>query len=508
MASLLEGALLEDGEDEIMAQAAEDAEHQVHYQMQLGGNPGSSQPGRLRFVAEPLHERQSRRFGVHKRVVRLHPIQEGKLIPTDRLADALAQGLRGAVEGVLDRHQVSDADHFYVSLASDRLRSTSNVFFVTGREWRKHGLCAEALLDNLQKMLNSIENFELDDSLQLNVVHVHPQPRGSGPKTKRKKEYHVSGHLSNVKLREVKKSLIKIRRNALGWCAARAIVTVRELHLAGRDPYLRKQWICNRRNLHRRQWTAERLMAEVGLGLGAWGPDELTRVATVPSLREYKIVVLDAHCTYLPMVYGHGPRTLGMVYDDHHYDALGSIKGFLWKKFFCPVCYRGYDNPGRHHCPGNRAMHCSSCNQNTCEEYRQAFKEYRSPTLECSDCRRSFFGPGCVANHKTRTIGGQAVDPKHRPVCETRQKCATCQVYLPKPQDIRKHKCGYAECHSCKECGDIEMHQCFVQVASLEDPDDDHVLPIHVFFDIEAKQGTTKHIPNLLVCQRSDEDRF
>lgn len=102
---------LNDGQDDLLVQAAEDAE------MQLGGNPLSTEWGRLRFVAEPLHERQSRHFGVHECVVRLRPVQEGNFIPQDRLADALIQGLRGAVEGVLDRHQVPDADRFYILLA-------------------------------------------------------------------------------------------------------------------------------------------------------------------------------------------------------------------------------------------------------------------------------------------------------------------------------------------------------------------------------------------------------
>ena len=253
---LFDESLLEDGEDELMVQAAEQGERQAYHQIQLKGNPLSAQRGRLHFVAEPLHERQSRRFGVQERVVRLRPIQEGNLIPQDRLADALVRGLHTAVKGVLDRHQVPDADRFYVSLASDRLHSASNTFFVTGREWRERGLRAEALLGNLQKMLNSNEQFELDDSFQLNVVHVRPRPRGSGPKRNRrskKEERNVPGHLSNVKLREIKKFLIKIRQNALGWRAARAIVTARALHLAGRDPYLRKQWTCMRCNLHRHQ---------------------------------------------------------------------------------------------------------------------------------------------------------------------------------------------------------------------------------------------------------------
>ena len=255
-------------------------------------------------------------------------------------------------------------------------------------------------------------------------------------------------------------------------------------------------------------------MQEVGLGPGAWGPNELTRVVTAPSLQDYKIVVLNASHNYIPMVYGRGSHILGLLYDNHHYDALGTIKGFLWKKFFCPVCFKGYDHQGRHRCPGNKAAHCSSCNQNTCQEYQQAFKEYRSPTLECQDCSRSFYGPGCLTNHKNHIISGEVLNgTNHQSVCKTRQKCATCRVYLDGSKEIRCHRCDYADCHSCKEYVDVDVdvdvdtHQCFVQVASL-DPGEDHVPPIHIFFDIEAKQGATHHVPNLLVCQQSDEDVF
>ena len=104
----------------------------VLHQLQLGRNPLPDRPGRLRFVTELLHERQSQCFGVHERVIRLRPVQEGNLIPQERLANALVQGLRRAVEGVLDRHQVPNEDRFYVSLVSDHLRSALNAFFVTG----------------------------------------------------------------------------------------------------------------------------------------------------------------------------------------------------------------------------------------------------------------------------------------------------------------------------------------------------------------------------------------
>ena len=325
---LFDDTLLDDGQDDALI--ADRGERQAQHQIQLGGNPLTAQRGRFRFVPEPLHERRSQKFGVHERVVRLRPVQEGRLIPQQQLTDALTRGLRRAVEQVLDQQKVPDTDRFYISLASDRLRSASNAFHLTAQEWRQNGLRAQTLLDNLSKMLNSNEQFEMDDSFNLSVVHVRPPPRGTG-----KKRQHVPGHQSNVRLKQMKKSVIEMPRDDAGWCAARAIVTARGLSLAGQDTHARKQWIDPRRCIHRRQQAAEALAREVGLGPGAWGPDELTRVVMAPSLHDYKIVVVDASRAYSLVAYGHGDRLLALLYDDHHYDTLTSIKGFLGRSYLC-----------------------------------------------------------------------------------------------------------------------------------------------------------------------------
>ena len=132
---LFDDILLDDGQDEVLIQAADRGERQAQHQIQLGGNPLATQRGRFRFVPEPLHERRSQKFGVHERVVRLRPVQEGRLIPQQQLTDALKGGLRRAVEQVLDQQKVPDTAQFYISLASDRLRSASNAFHLTAQEW-------------------------------------------------------------------------------------------------------------------------------------------------------------------------------------------------------------------------------------------------------------------------------------------------------------------------------------------------------------------------------------
>lgn len=229
--------LLDDGQEDTLVQATDQGERQVRHQIQFGGNPLATQSGRFGSIPEPMHERRSQKFNVHERVVCLHPVQEDRLIPQQHLADTLTRGLRWAIEQVLDQQQVPHTDQFYVLLASDRLRIASNAFHVSAQEWRQNRLCSQALLDNLSKMLNSNEQFEMDDSFNLSIVHIQPPPHGTG-----KKHQHVPGHQSNIRLKLLKKAVIEMPPDDSGWCAVRAIIMARRLHLARQDAYTRKQW--------------------------------------------------------------------------------------------------------------------------------------------------------------------------------------------------------------------------------------------------------------------------
>jgi len=269
-------------------------------------------------------------------------------------------------------------------------------------------------------MLNFNEQFEMDDSFNLSVVHARLLPRGTG-----KKRHYVPGHQSNVRLKQMKKSVIEIPRDDAGWCAARAIVTARGLSLAGQDTHACRQWIDPGRCVHRRQQVAEDLAREVGLSPGAWGPVALTRVAMAPSLNDYKIVVVDAYRAYSLVAYGHGDRLLALLYDDHHYHTLTSLKGFLGRSYLCLVCLKGYNHQGQHRCPRNKEEHCSSCLQTDCDEHKAAYRAYR---VLCLHCQRHFYGAACLERHRTRTIDGRAQDQDHRTVCQTRRKCPQCRA--------------------------------------------------------------------------------
>ena len=181
-----------------------------------------------------------------------------------------------------------------------------------------------------------------------------------------------------------------------------------------------------------------------------------------PSLIDYKLVVVDASRAYSLVAYGHGDRLLALLYDDHHYDTLTSLKGFLGRSYLCLVCLKGYDareNIDAHGTKGNiAAVVCK--------------RAYRSPDVLCPHCQRHFYGTACLERHRTRTIDGRPQDQDHRPVCQTRRKCSQCRTYLRGSKAMKDHRCGHAHCHACQQYVDIESHQCFIQVRTLDDDED------------------------------------
>lgn len=123
--------------------------------------------GRITFHADPMFQRTSERMGVRERVVSIRARQHGTFGPGQSVTQAITQGLRDTVQRVLDQQHIPDGDRFYINLSSDRLRNASNAFFLTAREWRQDQDRALTLLDNLARMLNSQEQFEVDDSFNV-----------------------------------------------------------------------------------------------------------------------------------------------------------------------------------------------------------------------------------------------------------------------------------------------------------------------------------------------------
>ena len=69
-------------------------------------------------------------------------------------------------------------------LSSDLLGNAFDGWGLTAGEWRSHGDQAGVMLDNMARMLNSNEQFGMDDSFQLAFVHVRRPPVGTGKEKK------------------------------------------------------------------------------------------------------------------------------------------------------------------------------------------------------------------------------------------------------------------------------------------------------------------------------------
>ena len=124
-------------------------------------------------------------------------------------------------------------------------------------------------------MLNSNKQFELDDPFTLSFVHVLRPAVGTGWKWT-----YLPGHQASTRLKQFKRCVVTVPQDDTQLCAPWAIVVARGLHLADNDDNQRKKWIRSNQNTHLRDQAARALLGQVGLRPRAYGPDELTLVAT------------------------------------------------------------------------------------------------------------------------------------------------------------------------------------------------------------------------------------
>ena len=261
-------------------------------------------------------------------------------------------------------------------------------------------------------------------------------------------------------------------------CCARALVTARAK--AENHP----QWRGFKRGRPLQLNSALELHQRTRVRLGPCDADELHQFAL--TLPEYALVVVDANRAYACFAYGRGAQLLGILHEDGHYDALTSLPGFFGKGYFCARCCQPYNHAGQHACTNN-PTHCGGCLQNGCFDYREAYAHYQSPTVSCPSCRRSFYGPACLANQLGLTHDGKPAGSGRSSVCQSRKKSSGCFKLLRGRQERVEHRCGYAPCPACKEQVDIQSQRCFIQVAPPQE-EDDAPRPFHDFFDIESRQ--------------------
>ena len=433
-------------------------------------NDQDKEPRQDYYEISPPKERKSQKFGMKSMdyVVRFNNgLRDVDLLEShERTHDIFHHLLEDVTQGM------NPTDQVRFILRSDQLQTPIAIPFLPLEK-----LTTEKVLSNVEKVVQSNEEFRLNDTVTVNIVHVE-MPQGSGKSRGKRNIVNIRDYLKK------KKSVVLIN-NKDNYCLARALVV--GIAKIEKDPRYR-QIKKSDRPIQFRRALALHQAASVPFDI----PCGLNEVNLFQQyLTNYQIVVVSGDNNNTIIYPREPPGTdekpiLALYYQNNHFDTITTLPGFLNKSYFCHRCHKGYSNTADHLCPDQ----CRSCRRFECF--------IQGDGILCNECDRMFKNQACYDHHKGPINGGG------RSICERVRKCKKCG----KAMEVSKirdggHICG-KKCPTCKvtlQSGDIE-HLCYIQqVKQAEEPSYNHLL----FFDLEATQEHGIHHANL--CVVYDEEK-
>ena len=245
------------------------------------------------------------------------------IFPSDRLKPWL-----------LDRYdKLDDRDRLYFTLGSSQLRNAYDGWGVMVGEWRspEPEYQVNRVFENLALMLNSNESFEVDNTFTMSLVVIRALPQGGGKARKRHAKRITPGEASAFSLPDRKQSILKIPRDARNMCCVEALWTAyKRATLDGRA--FDAQYQLSMRRKRSFQIESAEVQETVGIEFGTTcGPNELRHFAENFEPRGYSIIVIDSTRGNMAFHYGTCKRFLGLFYENNHYHAFRSVKGFFTK---------------------------------------------------------------------------------------------------------------------------------------------------------------------------------
>ena len=360
---------------------------------------------------------------------------------------------------------------------------------------RQNALTVDRLLSEIERVLQSYEEFVLDETFGIELVHVN-LTKGSGQKRK--------PYVDIKKLLDDKRSIIQIR-NLDDLCCARALVTA--MARVQNHP----EWHSIKQGRKIQETLARELHEKAGITLKACGVDDVKSFQNV--LPEFRIHILSKD--HFNSVIYQGPEGGVPIYlylHDQHYDVVTKITGFLGRSYYCLQCKKGYNNKESH-----------SCN-NPCHFCRHIHDEKEENWVHCKECNCKFVNPTCYQLHLKQSDYGNST-------CKAYYRCQECNQLISKPKQKSDHICGEEYCKTCKGYF-AEDHLCYMTTVEEDcqiNSKRKQTLPLkYIFFDFECRQddqiqclkgyrpnklnkcsncghstcGTFAHIPNLCVVHK------
>ena len=338
-------------------------------------------------------------------------------------------------------------------------------------------LTAERVYSQIERVIQSNEEFRLNDTVTIDINHVE-SPLGSGGKGKKRTTFDIDDYLDE------KHSVVRIK-NKDDLCLARALVVARAK--IENDP--RYNQIRNSKKPIQREKAFD-LHEAANVPLGPCGLNEVALFQQY--LTNYQIVIISGDhnnsVIYPPQSSDTDEKPhLTLYLHGNHFDVINSVPGFLGRSYFCFRCYKAYDCTTDHVCTNM----CRSCRGFGCV--------WENEGMVCRECKRLFKSQSCYDRHKNEPINGGG-----RTVCQAVRECQECG----KSMDIRHMRPGGHICgRKCRTCGLVLTqedtdHKCYIQpLEQEEDSSYNHLL----FFDFEATQEHGIHCPNL--CVVHDEEK-
>ena len=159
----------EEREDELCNRVMDGFERQRAFQdrfIEQSGGAMNREVGSFHFDLEPFVDRWSTKMGVRERHFNTRLRQTGNYVDQPHVVRALEEGLRRAIDRVLDNtDQLDEQDRLFFTLSSNRLNNNFQGWGIRVGEWRQGGARVNAVFTRMASALNSNEQFEMDDSL-------------------------------------------------------------------------------------------------------------------------------------------------------------------------------------------------------------------------------------------------------------------------------------------------------------------------------------------------------
>ena len=330
-------------------------------------------------------------------------------------------------------------------------------------------LTTEKVLAQVERVVQSNEEFRLNDTVNIDIIHVE-MPQGSGRSNVKRQTWDLREYLK-------KKGSVICINNMDDLCLARAlVVSIARIEQDPRYKYIRRSEAPAQRerafDLHR----------AANVPLGRCGLDKVDLFQH--HLTQYQIIVVSGdqdNAIIYPREPPRNPnpeKSIYLYYQANHFDVITSLPGFLNTNYFCHTCHKGYDHTTDHLCDGM----CWSCRGVGCT--------IEDNGIICKECDRLFKNQVCYDRHKQEPINGGG-----RTVCEAVKNCPKCH----KSMDVRKlnkHPC--VDNKKCSTCEAVlnPNHQCYIQ---QEEPKEEPSYAQLLFFDFECTQEHGIHEVNLCV---------